>query len=157
MNIISITNFITEYEQQKKQFQERVSSRLKEVFKEFFRECPEIKTISWLQYTPYFNDGDECIFSVKEVYFSNVEKQYVNTWGELEEMESSNDTDLYNSNDYEIRNNPNISTKSKELIKSLSEILESTSMSDIMKNVFGDHVFVRVDKDGIDIEQHNHD
>lgn len=34
--------------------------------KEFFKKFPEARTVSWNQYTPYFNDGDECVFSVNE-------------------------------------------------------------------------------------------
>ncbi len=32
-------------------------------FAPIFAKCPEIKSISWNQYTPYFMDGDPCIFS----------------------------------------------------------------------------------------------
>lgn len=31
---------------------------------------PEVTGIAWTQYTPYFNDGDPCVFSVGEPYFS---------------------------------------------------------------------------------------
>ena len=30
---------------------------------------PALKAIRWNQYTPYFNDGDPCTFSVGEVMF----------------------------------------------------------------------------------------
>lgn len=32
--------------------------------RELFQRIPEIEEFSWTQYTPYFNDGDECIFGV---------------------------------------------------------------------------------------------
>src|SRR5688572_33247641 len=38
-------------------------SFLKEQFKNIFEEYPDLDRISWTQYTPYFNDGDECVFS----------------------------------------------------------------------------------------------
>ena len=31
--------------------------------------CPEIDSVFWVQYTPYFNDGDTCYFSVYEPSF----------------------------------------------------------------------------------------
>lgn len=34
-----------------------------ESFAEFFKDHPTVKSISWAQYTPYFNDGDACYFS----------------------------------------------------------------------------------------------
>jgi hypothetical protein len=35
--------------------------------KEMFRLVPKVKTITWKQYSPYFNDGDECIFSINNI------------------------------------------------------------------------------------------
>ena len=34
-----------------------------------FKICPEIDSVFWTQYTPYFNDGDSCYFSVGELCF----------------------------------------------------------------------------------------
>ena len=31
-------------------------------------EHPTIGMLCWAQYTPYFNDGDECVFSVRDIY-----------------------------------------------------------------------------------------
>lgn len=36
----------------------------------FFDACPEITSIHWTQYTPYFNDGDSCEFSVHELHYT---------------------------------------------------------------------------------------
>jgi hypothetical protein len=36
---------------------------------QLFEVCPEIESVYWTQYTPYFNDGDSCHFSVHEPYF----------------------------------------------------------------------------------------
>jgi hypothetical protein len=41
----------------------------KDWFKEIFRDYPSIKAIIWTQYTPYFNDGDPCTFSVHDPEF----------------------------------------------------------------------------------------
>lgn len=37
-------------------------------FREFFETNPDIVALRWHQYTPYFNDGDACVFEVD--YFS---------------------------------------------------------------------------------------
>lgn len=34
-----------------------------------FESCPEIKQVHWTQYTPYFNDGEACEFSVNDFNF----------------------------------------------------------------------------------------
>jgi hypothetical protein len=43
-----------------------------EVFREFFDKNPQIENIFWRQYTPYFNDGEPCEFSVHDVSFTLV-------------------------------------------------------------------------------------
>ena len=45
---------------------EHVKAALSETFVAFFKENPEVSRIQWAQYTPYFNDGDSCTFSVRD-------------------------------------------------------------------------------------------
>ena len=42
---------------------------VKESFKDFFEEHPEVGGVHWEQFTPYFMDGDPCVFSVYELTF----------------------------------------------------------------------------------------
>jgi hypothetical protein len=42
---------------------------LEEGFAKVFKQHPEILSITWMQFTPYFNDGDACTFSVNEPDF----------------------------------------------------------------------------------------
>lgn len=39
---------------------------LKESFQKIFETYPTVAKIAWTQYTPYFNDGDECVFGVND-------------------------------------------------------------------------------------------
>ncbi len=43
-----------------------VREALKEGFDAVFEAFPEVKSISWTQYAPYFNDGDACVFHVHD-------------------------------------------------------------------------------------------
>lgn len=47
-----------------KELREEIRKTLDEVLKLFFAANPHVASISWRQYTPYFNDGDACEFSV---------------------------------------------------------------------------------------------
>src|ERR1700742_4531811 len=47
-----------------RQVREESKTLLNEGFTEIFANYPKLISFSWNQYTPYFNDGDECIFSV---------------------------------------------------------------------------------------------
>ena len=47
-----------------KQVREESQRLLNEGFAEIFEKYPKLLSFSWNQYTPYFNDGDECTFRV---------------------------------------------------------------------------------------------
>src|SRR6476661_3962783 len=53
----------------RKEATEKIKTSLNGLFKEFFANTPEIIYITWDQYTPYFNDGDTCEFSVHDKWF----------------------------------------------------------------------------------------
>ncbi len=36
--------------------------------KQIFNSCPDLKSVAWTQYTPYFADGDTCEFSAQTDY-----------------------------------------------------------------------------------------
>ena len=40
------------------------------LFKHFFATNPDVTGIGWTQYTPHFNDGDPCEFSVHEFSYT---------------------------------------------------------------------------------------
>lgn len=46
-----------------KQLQEQAKTLFLESAKSVFENHPDLKSFSWTQYTPYFNDGDTCEFS----------------------------------------------------------------------------------------------
>ncbi|AKF13653.1 hypothetical protein PHIN3_390 [Sinorhizobium phage phiN3] len=47
------------------------------IFKEFFEKHGEhVYAIHWTQYTPYFNDGEECEFGVNEINIAFTEEGY---------------------------------------------------------------------------------
>ena len=46
----------------KKVYQTKTQEIFKLVFKQFFESNPEVNVVGWRQYTPYFNDGEACIF-----------------------------------------------------------------------------------------------
>lgn len=37
---------------------------------DMFDAAPEIETVFWTQYTPYFSDGEACYFIVNDIYFT---------------------------------------------------------------------------------------
>lgn len=45
-----------------------------EMAQEFFKANPEVKTFSWRQYVPFYNDGDACLFSA----WTDADSLYIN-------------------------------------------------------------------------------
>src|SRR5688572_30748584 len=39
---------------------------IKVAFRDMFEKHPDLISLRWTQYTPYFNDGDACTFSVHD-------------------------------------------------------------------------------------------
>lgn len=56
--------------------QEKGQSIFEEAAKEIFKKYPNLDSFSWTQYTPHFNDGDACNFSVNETLYLNEISQY---------------------------------------------------------------------------------
>lgn len=46
---------------------------IKEVLESWFEENPKAAAVRWQQYTPYFNDGDPCVFGLRGFYMSETE------------------------------------------------------------------------------------
>lgn len=117
---------------------------------DLFDKYPELDEFSWTQYTPYFNDGDECIFSVHSDYPEGV----VN--GErVDELTKSYGT-------WDSVNRKYIPKAESELTledrigEDLTTLLGAVP-TNTMKQMFGDHVKVTVNREGIVVEDYDHD
>ena len=121
------TAFKTQVEDLRMQLQHTGEQFLIEHFKEIFLKNPKLEKVSWSQYTPYFNDGEECTFS------SNHE--YADIEGEGLE---------YGEPAYE-----SIKNSIREFLSQFDD--------ELMKNLFGDHVQLIVTKEGISVEEYDHE
>jgi hypothetical protein len=110
-----------------------------------FEAYPAVESFSWRQYAPYFNDGDECVFRVhtdlEEIEVNGVE--YDDTysyapgggWQHVVEPEFADIHPVYGV---------------------VADLLESIS-GDTFKDMFGNHVRVTVDRQGVDVEDYHHE
>lgn len=108
-----------------------------EYLQEFFTDNPQVKAIQWAQYTPGFNDGDPCVFSVTEPQFSLVDDHDMGAALELGDHEAG----FYSR--YSLKN-----SKSK-LYKTL-QTMEDTfhNLSDLLETAFGNGSQITVHNDG---------
>lgn len=123
----------------RKEMSEQGKSALQQDFKEFFDANPKILAVRWKQYTPYFNDGDPCTFSVHEPYIS---------------LEGANeeggdyDDGFYNDYNDEV---------SKAVWKPFDKFWGEVCVEEVFQTVFDDHVRVTASRDGFDVEEYDHD
>lgn len=125
-----------------KKFQDTIKSLEKEMkkmggeafyneLKPLFEKYPEVKFVNWTQYTPHFNDGDECTFSVN-IY--DVLYAYDQDSEDLDDVKISDKAEA----------------EFEELLEGIDE--------QVFKIVFGDHVKVTIQRDGkVEVDDYEHD
>jgi hypothetical protein len=136
-------------EEQKKKLQEQFKTEFDLIVKDFFQAVPVIKSLTWTQYTPYFNDGDACYFSVNDIYFASDENEDCESYREVEEE------DVFSDGLYSLKHS-NILTKEQIAICEQMEALISGN-EDIMEEIFGDHTLVVLRESGSETQEYDHD
>jgi hypothetical protein len=109
---------------------------LRQEFTKFFDANPSITELRWTQYTPYFNDGGVCSFSVNNFTFKATDETskyedendgFIDTWGR---------------------------SKHTAMVKAFDN---DVSDDDVFEAVFGDGVRVTATRDGFEVEEYEHD
>jgi hypothetical protein len=137
-------NHIKEQIQQlRKSLETQSKDFFKEASAEIFEKHPELKSFSWTQYTPYFNDGDECVFGAQTDYISVAMK------GE------DDDEDENEIGSWSLSKATNLTPK-QSAAKDALALLAAFEDEDF-KTMFGDHVRVTVSRKGVSVDEYSHD
>jgi len=143
----------------KKEMLEASNKIFTDLTKTIFEDHPKVKSFSWNQFTPYFNDGETCEFS------ANVD--YIQINGEpVDESDWINETKITNygtwnreKREYEGRTEvPNLDYD-PELAAASDEIREFLSNfdNDFFMSQFGDHAEVTITSEGVSVDEYEHD
>jgi hypothetical protein len=139
-------NLMAEYKEAKKRAKAAIESAnaiVKDAFLEaanvIFDKYPNLESFSWYQYTPYFNDGDECVFRANTEY---------------PEVTFTDGTSL-DTNDGDDENPADEAKVAKE-IKAVEDFLAQFEEEDY-RQMFDDHSRITVTRKGIDQEEYSHD
>lgn len=122
-----VNSLIEDFKEKRTKLVSTLRGEFSSLFAGVFDKYPEIEAFKWNQYTPYFNDGDECTFGVHECY-------------EAKKVGEEEFEDYYKDD----------SVKDFEAIKSKIDY-------DIMRELFGDHVSVIVYRNNVVVEDCEHD
>lgn len=174
-----------EAQKQMQDAQEQMGNSIKEVIatglQEIFDRYPFLGSVTWTQYTPWFNDGDACIFN------SHIDYPGVNSTKDVEEgsygyceepgedFGSRSEKELYKGYDSETRRskyepNPNYDPEWEQCYTEVHSFMSSLRgprtgsgwdqeepFDSAMKAAFGDHIQVTVTRDGFEIDGYEHD
>lgn len=117
-----------------------------------------IAAFGWTQYTPYFMDGDPCVFGINELWFKT--------------LEDKEDEDNYH---FDLSGHPTLGDRVYDYVKSeytgykgpdearfmrcfnLSNAIGSGAWDDVLLEAFGDHAEVTVKRSGITVKFYSHD
>ncbi len=127
-----------------KKLKDEGEAALKDAFKEVFDSHPRLRSVVWSQYTPYFNDGDPCYFSVHEFDVR------------VEGIEDEEDDDYYGYGEtlYSLRKSKDAEVVAlAEAVKKLAHELPD----DVLESVFGDHCKVVATREGFKVTEYEHD
>lgn len=134
----NLTALNEEFDAYKKEFAEKVKAELFKTSQQLFDAYPKLKSFGWTQYTPYWQDGDTCEFSVN-TYTAIINGFNPDSDEEPEEEELQDIEELESAE-------PDI----KVLLESLND--------EAMLIAFGDHVTVTIHRDGrATTEEYEHD
>lgn len=133
-----------------------IPAKIKETFTTIFEENPDIVAIAWHQYTPFWQDGEECEFGINGPYVLTTAidiKAKANEW----EVENNGDYyhpdmigEYWDSFKYVSlgSNKPNVN-----LMMEFKSWLYD--MSDILEIVLGDHKCIVIDRNGCYVKQYD--
>lgn len=120
-----------------------------------------VTDVVWTQYTPYFNDGDACVFRVHEPSLGAEPYGY----------EASSVRNAYEGNSWRAADDPYYVEQREDLLslgvteenwEAVTEALNNltgvvTGNQEIMNYAFGDHVIIHVTPGNIEVEEYQHD
>lgn len=121
--------------------------------KDVFEANPALLSFGWDQYTPYFNDGDECTFSANTSYPSVT----IKASDGVEITYDTNQGDYVGKDDAELDNPDQYDAEIEAVSPAVQEFLNSFEDDDL-KTMFGDHQTITVKRDGtVDTDDYDHE
>jgi hypothetical protein len=165
-----------------RKLQDEGQAAVKDAFKDLFDKFTEIRSVVWSQYTPYFNDGDTCTFSVHEFDVNigtdeDLQKQIdekklamkaAADAGEYKSAQKIRDEveDLMgrlggDDDDYGYGESLYALARSKDPrendIADAVRFLQRELPDDVLESVFGDHVRIVATRQGFKVTEQDHD
>jgi hypothetical protein len=132
-----------------------------------------IVRFGWHQYTPYFNDGDPCVFSASGVWAARPEDMDADDPDDTDtdslDVDYGGHLGSYEGGEWVADpENPPFNKRVGaryvgpdqarfDRCRELSRAIDSGAFDDVLLEAFGDHAEITVTRDGITVEFYSHD
>lgn len=121
-----------------------------------------IARFGWHQYTPYFNDGDPCVFSASRVWVRTVDDtdDGIDTYDlEVSRTHPSLGNERWDgaASRWDTFVNERNDAGRYERCKEFSDAVEGGAFDDVLMEAFGDHAEITVTREGIMVESYEHE
>jgi hypothetical protein len=145
----------------KEDYKKTAEAMFHEGVKELFELHPSLDSFGFKAYSPYFNDGEECTFSALTDYpyingfdddGSSMKKHFEPREGDSNIWKKISHWDY--SKGYQNRVWVDGDAELDAMVKDVKEFLSSFD-NDVWEDLIGNHVIVRISKDGIETEDYS--
>lgn len=140
------------YEKAMTQLKADGEKAIKEMLAEFFKKHPTASGIRWTQYAPSWNDGEACLFSVRDPDIRLTSTGDSDAKKNDDSDDDEEDGDWLDSYDARDKLSPELAAD----FSKLSETITDDSFEDIMRATFGTDCRVTVAAEKIDISDYDH-
>lgn len=125
---------------------------------------PSVTEFGWRQYTPYFNDGDPCVFSANGVWVRTTDSRPGESTDSLEVEWGSNHGLGRREKHWdagrrrwELRGYEGPDEARYDRCMALAKAVDSGEFDDVLLDAFGDHSEITITRTGIRVETYEHD
>lgn len=148
---VNITKLVEDYKSMRAQFMKDGQELIKKAFTEFFNQNTKVQAVAWTQYTPYFNDGEPCVFRMNGFYAVPTE-----LYDEAIENGCSHVDYGFCKWSSEKTVGKHFSLLEWTKVKDFLEVLEELP-DELFEDMFGDHTEVVATREGFEVKEHDHD
>lgn len=135
---------------------------VKEIAEDIFESFPMVRAIQWVQYTPYFNDGEPCYFGIHRPAFALEPKFREN----LTPKETNCLRSYYGLDDSFVLISSRIDdlppTACSGQLSAINLAMDEfygylESVPEVMEETFGDHKQITITREGTQTEEYSHE
>jgi hypothetical protein len=141
-----------EVQKVRKEMRAQGRAAIEPVFKHFLEENPDIAAIRWEQYTPYFNDGEECHFRLRQFCLEFTDDFRSKHMNEDFDAQYAEEEKWYEGEAWYVSKE---STYGQSVLAKFKAFENQIRDQSLFYAIFGDHVRVTATRNGLSVDDYN--